>query len=54
MAPARAGRMRPARMAMMAMTTRSSIRVKPKFCPARAAAGCGQRLEVEFRAPQGG
>ena len=28
--------------------------MKPEFCPARAAAGCGQRLEVEFRAPQGG
>ena len=28
--------------------------MKPEFCPARAAAGCGQRLEVEFKVPQGG
>ena len=28
--------------------------MKPKFCPARAAAGCGQRLEVEFKVSQGG
>lgn len=28
--------------------------MKPEFCPARAAAGCGQRLEVEFKVSQGG
>jgi len=28
--------------------------VKPEFCPARAATGCSQRLEVEFKASQGG
>ena len=54
MAPASAGRIRPARMAMMAMTTRSSIRVKPEICRGRAAAGCGQHLEVEFKVSQGG
>lgn len=28
--------------------------MKPEFCPARAAAGCGQHLEVEFKVSQGG
>lgn len=28
--------------------------MKPEFCPAREVAGCGQRLEVEFKVSQGG
>ena len=39
-------------MAMMAMTTSSSIRVKPEFFPGPEAASCGRRLGSEVEGSQ--